>query len=1128
MPPPSPPQPPKAPCVNFCHDTCVTASDGTCDDGGEKSASAVTCAIGTDCTDCGSRCVEEDEPAATLRSALLSLSPNAATPTTIKLAEGQRIVLGGAPLGIPKSTTVIIRAERAPTHGRALGESGGVTNDGAGRSGIFEVYGHLRLEGVHLTGGRADQLRKPTTGGAMIIHSAATATLISSMITDCSATATGSGNAYAGAMLIDPDASATLINTTIARCSAINQGSGDAWSGAIEVSERSNLTIDGGAIVDCSATTMGSRNAYSGAVTIRRDASATLTQTTISRCSATAQGSGAAWSGAFGLDQRASLTVNGGTIADCMATTMGSQGAYGGMIRADEGSRVVFSSITVARCSSVAQSSGTAYGNILASGSLMVQNSVIIDCWVTAMASQSNVYGGAMFIKARAALINTTIVNCSASALNGGSAHSGALEVDSGASITMDGCTITDCSVTATGTAVAGAMRFGTEASATLINTTIARCSATSQGSGDAWSGAVEIRRASASLNGCSIIDCSATAMGQGTALGGAFVIYENSNVTLTDTTVAGCSAATQAANKEAGGGAFEVGGAKISVDETMVALNGGSIVDCSVITMGRETASGGAMRINIGSSATFIGTTVARCSATAQGSGFAQGGAFSVMDRGGLAMYDSALSDSFAKALGSGRAQGGVIRVAFKARVTLRRSSLTNGTVVTHGDEHASGGGIAMLQDSKVTLEGSIIASCSAIALQTTTKSDGGGLFNQGGTLLLRNGSGLRGNVASSSGACMVQEGEATCVLPAPRGTWAAARKCEVYRRACPYDPATGQLVDASCPLTADACTREVNSSAAVNGTACQPVLFNQPCDWTNTPELIGEIVEVLPQARIDVDYPYICSAGLLRSSNPNQQTSSLCGGLCPAGYVCPAGQDPSICPTGRYCPLGTSVPLPCPSGTYSSLTGLSAASQCEPCPLGFWCSAGKAIACPMDTYNDALSADDQGDCTQCPSQAITLQTSAKRLADCKCDADYYNADDASGGVRCERCPLGALCEGSGATLSALRLRRGFYRSTNRSIDVRRCPDAAANCTSTKCDGGLMSGCLGEPTQPCVDGLTGHYCSMCSASSRPRALPPNTPPFCSLLTDPSSSRFLSRSALRQPYRQLLRRSDYH
>ena len=139
-------------------------------------------------------------------------------------------------------------------------------------------------------------------------------------------------------------------------------------------------------------------------------------------------------------------------------------------------------------------------------------------------------------------------------------------------------------------------------------------------------------------------------------------------------------------------------------------------------------------------------------------------------------------------------------------------------------------------------------------------------------------------------------------------------------------------------------------------------------------------------------------------------------------------------------------------------------------------------------------------------------------------CALGSYSTD----GVRCERCPLGALCEGSGATLSALRLRRGFYRSTNRSIDVRRCPDAAANCTSPECDGGLMSGCLGEPTQPCVDGLTGHYCSMCSASSRPRALPPNTPPFCSLLTDPSSSRFFSRSALRQPYRQLLRRSDYH
>ena len=655
----------------------------------------------------------------------------------------------------------------------------------------------------------------------------------------------------------------------------------------------------------------------------------------------------------------------------------------------------------------------------------------------------------------------------------------------------FDGGAITDCSATTMGSNVAsaGAMLIDPDASANLTGTTIARCSAIAQGDGQAWSGAIAVNdRATLKFDSGAITDCSATAQGDGQAWSGA--IFANDHATVT--------------------------------------FDGGAITDCSATTMGKETASGGAMRIEPDASATLTHTTIASCSATTQGSGFAQGGAFSVLDRGSLTLRNSVISNTFAKALGSGRAEGGVMRVAYGATVSLRGSSLTNGNAITQGDGRALGGGIAMLQDSKVTLEASDIADCSAIALQTTTKGDGGGLFNQGGTLLLRNGSGLRGNVASSSGACMVQEGEATCVLPAPRGTWAAARKCEVYRRACPYDPATGQLVDANCPLTADACTREVNSSAAVNGTACQPVLFNQPCDWTNTPELLGEIVEVLPQASIEVDYPYICSAGLLRSSNPNQQTSSLCGGLCPAGYVCPAGQDPSICPTGRYCPLGTSVPLPCPSSTYSSITGLSAASQCEPCPLGFWCSAGKAIACPMDTYNDALSADDQGDCTQCPSQAITLQTSAKRLADCKCDADYYNADDASGGVRCERCPLGALCEGSGATLSALRLRRGFYRSTNRSIDVRRCPDAAANCTSPECDGGLMSGCLGEPTQPCVDGLTGHYCSMCSASSRPRALLPNTPPFCSLLTDPSSSRLLSLSALRQPDRQLLRRSDYH
>ena len=47
--------------VTLCTDTCVWAMDGECDDGGPGSAYSL-CDLGTDCTDCGPREVESDDP----------------------------------------------------------------------------------------------------------------------------------------------------------------------------------------------------------------------------------------------------------------------------------------------------------------------------------------------------------------------------------------------------------------------------------------------------------------------------------------------------------------------------------------------------------------------------------------------------------------------------------------------------------------------------------------------------------------------------------------------------------------------------------------------------------------------------------------------------------------------------------------------------------------------------------------------------------------------------------------------------------------------------------------------------------------------------------------------------------
>lgn len=71
---------------------------------------------------------------------------------------------------------------------------------------------------------------------------------------------------------------------------------------------------------------------------------------------------------------------------------------------------------------------------------------------------------------------------------------------------------------------------------------------------------------------------------------------------------------------------------------------------------------------------------------------------------------------------------------------------------------------------------------------------------------------------------------------------------------------------------------------------------------------------------------------------------------GMCDAGYYCTGGailQNPSglvygdICPVGHYCPSGTSLPEPCPAGTYLSTDGATHESDCVSCPAGRFCAS-------------------------------------------------------------------------------------------------------------------------------------------------------------------------------------------
>ena len=57
----------------------------------------------------------------------------------------------------------------------------------------------------------------------------------------------------------------------------------------------------------------------------------------------------------------------------------------------------------------------------------------------------------------------------------------------------------------------------------------------------------------------------------------------------------------------------------------------------------------------------------------------------------------------------------------------------------------------------------------------------------------------------------------------------------------------------------------------------------------------------------------------------NPENETALGIGGPCPKGF---------------WCPQTTSVPNPCPPGTYSDQEYLMSMSQCKACDLGMYCS--------------------------------------------------------------------------------------------------------------------------------------------------------------------------------------------
>ena len=157
----------------------------------------------------------------------------------------------------------------------------------------------------------------------------------------------------------------------------------------------------------------------------------------------------------------------------------------------------------------------------------------------------------------------------------------------------------------------------------------------------------------------------------------------------------------------------------------------------------------------------------------------------------------------------------------------------------------------------------------------------------------------------------------------------------------------------------------------------------------------------------------------------------------ICAAGFICFGGafnpQPMSVgsqggrqCNPGNYCPQGTTVEIPCPSGTYEGRKGSSGCQACPagyycntvggtstptPCPIGSYCSAGSdSQTCPAGTYgrtgSNALETPDQ--CMPC----VTGSYCQNGVIVGACDAGYY-CDTGAKQFHdlTKKCPVGHYC---------------------------------------------------------------------------------------------------------------------
>ena len=266
------------------------------------------------------------------------------------------------------------------------------------------------------------------------------------------------------------------------------------------------------------------------------------------------------------------------------------------------------------------------------------------------------------------------------------------------------------------------------------------------------------------------------------------------------------------------------------------------------------------------------------------------------------------------------------------------------------------------------------------------------------------------------------------------------------------------GATACTSCPAgTFSAETGSTACQACKAGGFCEEVGGDSPSVWQQCPGGSWSNSTGLRSAAqcIAVEWGEYAPAG---SVEPKQ---------CPkSGFVCPGAANDA------YNAQPGSEPIPVESG-FAVQPGTGSILGCG---AGHWCSGGIQIACGEGTYNNATHRIHLGACLPCPSFSSSPRASTSETA-CLCERGYFDSLPDSDRVQCEPCLVGSVCEVGGLTLSTLPLKRGYWRTNNRSENLLRCPDALSN----------ESACIGGMGKVCKPWTKGPYCRVCNVSDGSR-----------------------------------------